>query len=315
MTHNLCDIADTLYSIDSTSWVENATRLLRLLGCPINDFMKVQSWSINDFLYHDPSIVNNLTYSEKLELNQLISISKVYLCEDYKINCFAIETNTTHQSRTELSAEITIILLNVLLRPSILIIKNISSIVFTGSYLNDENSSLEIFISEWFEYDMLPEKYYKLLEIDFTGDYYDYLYSISRSYQKYKESKTHLLYNCGFLRDEYGFFDEQTRYELVRDHYREIYGYDYYEEYIINEYEKQEDDDIEWTILELQLESFDFDTEEDDGESYNFDDEDYEEDEDDDSRDIFNSDVHKSAIDNPEKMLKFIRERKTKATS
>lgn len=313
MTHS-CDLKDVLYSIDSTIWYKSAIKLLRLLNCAVDISKKVEIWSITDFLYHDIYIINNLSYKEKFELNNIITISKLYLIDSNKIDCFAIEINTNYKNRTELVAEITRIISKVLFKPSVLIFKNYSSIAFAGSNFSNENSSLEIFISEWFEHNMPVIKYYQLQEVDFYGEYLDYLYSIARPYQKYRESKTYLNYDCGFIIDEYGYVDKQTRFELIRKQYREVYGYDYFEEFVTNDYEEQEDEDIEWTLLELELYSLNLDTEEDDENNIEDDDafDDYDEEY---ESDIFGDDVDKLDINNPENMLKFIRERKAGASS
>lgn len=310
MASDYCDLEDILYSLDSAIWSESAKDLLLILEFPVDNSKKVETWLLDEFLYYDLTLLNNISYKDKMELENIINISKIYLSEYINVNCFAIELNTNYKSRTELAVKITKILSKVLNCYNIFILKNDNAIAFTGAFFNEGDSNLELFISEWFEYNMSQQKYIKLHEIRYMGNYYDYLYSIARPYQRYKESEIYLKYGCGHIEKTFGYIDIRDVYKENKNYFREIYGYDYYEDFIIKNYEEKEDDDLEWTLLELELESMNFDIKEEDQE-YSDDYEcDYYEDEYD--GDIFVEMDNPDNV-NPEKMLKIIKKKRAQS--
>lgn len=304
MTPYWCDFKDVLYAIDNSTWYTSVNVLLSLLGCPINKIKKNDIMSIKNYLYIELSINKYLSEDEKFCLNNIISISPIHLLYNQTNfrKCYAIDLNTNNKDRTEVATDIAKIFFKVVDKSCVLIFRSSSSFAMTGTWVNDESNNLEVVISEWFDYNMTDNQYERLQEIDLTSDYLDYVYSIARPYQKYKESKIYLKYGLIGYKVK-GKVDINEIYDDALNYYRVIYGYDYYEDFIFD-YEENEDEEMEWTLLELGIDSLTLDNEFD---SYNDPyDEVYEYDEDDEL--ILNEELNElECIKDPEEMLKFIR--------
>ena len=142
-------------------------------------------------------------------------------------------------------------------------------------------------MSEWFAFDNFDTKGDDLIEIDASTYscksrnlfYADYLYSVSRVYDKYPETKMYWTYGCAkveFLSgmdeliDDYDKIDREATCSMNRKYYSELYRDDYYP-LVTNEDDDFEfiediDDEFEWTMLELELDQEELALEEQDEE-------------------------------------------------
>jgi hypothetical protein len=298
---NRGDLEDILYSLDTIEWNKGACKILNVLGCNIFSTKEHEKWDIYDFLFNIINIYDYSILDKRYYLDKVKSISRISTKESRgKLQCYAIDLNTDFKDRNEIVSEITYVLYQVVDNEPILIFRDDYSFTFSGIVINNESNNVEVIISEWFHYKMPERKYQQLEEVDFTWNYIDYIYSIARPYVKYKESKLLLKYYCignKVLDYDFKMVQVEEMYEAAKNYYKEIYGYDYFESYLeLSPKDESEDEELMWSLLEMELDSVDSD-------EYDF----IEEDEDKDDEYYGHIDDELLKDYDPETMLKAIR--------
>lgn len=194
------------------------------------------------------------------------------------IKCFGIIMNSDIRNRNEDVIEISKCLRHMFGYKIIICFVVDESLAFTGNSVSPDGK-IETVLSEWFSYKMKKEKSNKILEIVFsdfpiespTQFYNDYVYSIARKYTKYKENKMYLTYGCDVIMHNVEINGQNNRkqnilsridcdetYAMNLAYYRNLYGDDYFidEDSLLNDNynEDDSDEDLKWTLLEMELE-------------------------------------------------------------
>lgn len=298
------DLKNELYALSSELYNEVSKNILSVLGFEITEWDYFGS--IESFIYgycEEHNIKRELTSVswKKIENIAVSSLKferkKMYIIASNVTNNIAMRNDEVILKAHNIR--------KILGRENIFVFISDNSFCFAGYQYNYEKGKYEIVISEWFYYEMDDEKYEKLLEIDPSlydlksknRFYEDYIFSIAREYVKRPVSKIFLTYACEFIYSDELLSGEDGAFKVdfkeTYDHnYAELmkpYFYDEYSVDLIQDYDDLDDelDDLDWTLLEMELDEEALLDESDDVEDLEYNSLKSEFDDRDDDRDIF----------------------------
>ncbi|MGO4997872.1 hypothetical protein [Oribacterium sp. Sow4_G1_1] len=288
MIENENSIAE-LYNIDGSHWGHRIKTLLKTMGlysrlnyeCEAKEFLYVHT----NYKYR---LLDDYDKERILNLRKIASFDTDPCFKS--LICFAISIDTEPLCRNEDAAYYTRLFNRIFDKQCILCIEDSESIAFTG-LSKTLNYQHQVVISEWFSSEMNQRQYDAFCRLDFAefdckstnAFYMDYIAALSRPYILYPESDEYLLYGM----EDYGPYEEMCRskgiiarpkksnrdliIEMNSSYYKDIYGDDYFVdeeggyrttknrkreediEFNIDD-DFEEDDDLDWTILEMELE-------------------------------------------------------------
>lgn len=286
------DILDELYTLNSEHWSDNIRDMLNTLNYKVS-LSYVCDWS--EFLYIHSKKINRINSKDKAILNYCYRIAGFSSDVRYgRLHIFGVKLRKLEVERNELACELCKLFRKMYGRYTILIINDGDEIAFTGTFVDNKQTS-EVIISDWFGYYKPEAINNRIMGIDcslFAGNtltslYDEYLWGIARPYIKYPESKDYYTFGCDDLvldgvqrHSEFSYsnpkfmkVDRKETYRINSAYYPDLYGEDYFVDkshvVISDNYLDNDISDEEWTILELEMKNIII--EEDDLENSNLD--------------------------------------------
>ena len=277
-------LKDKLYALSNEHFDSGILEIMECLNFDLNP-IKYRG-AIKEFVYGYLDKTFALNGNERKCLDAIEFISYSELSFGIPV-CFVLLDEQGGSYRNDLTCKITKFFMRILQRKPICCFYTGEKLQFTGVRYDGENKTSEVLLSEWFAFDNFDTKGDDLIEIDASTYscksrnlfYADYLYSVSRVYDKYPETKMYWTYGCAkveFLSgmdeliDDYDKIDREATCSMNRKYYSELYRDDYYP-LVTNEDDDFEfiediDDEFEWTMLELELDQEELALEEQDEE-------------------------------------------------
>ncbi len=316
------DFIDEFYAFDVNNWADSIENLLQMLNYPVQ-LEYTCEW--REFLYERSERLRYYEACDRKILSECQEIA-VFRMEGrfHKLKMISVMLTGNSRLRNEKVYEIYKLFRKIYGRYVLFVACFDRDIAFVGATVDKWKRS-EVIISDWFGENVDRDIMSRILEADFAlfsteniaKLYGDYLWTISRPYIKYRESKMYLIYESGHV-ETYETFtsdpdsneiipvtkvDREATLRLRASYYPDLYGDDYF----IDESEVEDntldilDEDeaeFEWTMLEMELAK----------------EVDEEDDYDDDEGSILVSDTEDGMNEikgmNPEEMLYFIQKRK-----
>ena len=262
------DLRDQLYSLDSDLWYESVLQVFNLL-CFHVELKNV--WSAEEYIYGMAGAAKKIKRSDRKSILYCDEIAEYYYKKRNKDNSlYVFRISGDKRERNEIAYELTKAFRKTYGINIILGFVNGKEIAFTGTY-KDKSNTLSVIISEWYGYDTEQEIINLLLETEFNP-YSRYLKSIAREYVQYPESNMYLLFECNPITYEVVVkspidgsnlyiekVDKEETLAQNMSYYKEKYGDDYFLDDntvkidIDNSFISDEDEEFEWTMLELEL--------------------------------------------------------------
>lgn len=317
------DFINEFYTFDSNNWSDSLETVLQMLNFPVH---KEYTCDWKEFLYERSSRLHYFEASERKLLSECREIAMYSFSSRFHgLKLISVMLTGNPCLRNEKAYDVYKLFRKIYGRHVLFVACFDRDISFVGTSI-DRLKKSEAIISDWFGENTDLEVMNRILEIDFAlfsyknvqTLYEDYLWSIARPYVKYRESKMYLIYGCEQLvryesvtldPDEGStvLVDKVDREETLKQnaaYYIDSYGNDYFiEESDIEEDSldifDEDDAEIEWTMLEMELQKENLNLDEDDEEDFGDDEDEYDPDTDGEYNDISEM--------NPEEMLKNIR--------
>ena len=315
-------IEEALRKFEYSDLCSASLGLFQAMGYPIKWREEAISETIENFLYFS---VQNKVHFNNQEMEYLKQIDTAsFLCHleqcdilnnsygDDTIVILAVDLNSSYRDRSEDAYYITKIL-NKTYNGFVVILFKLADFIVLCTCVDDGNT---VCMSKWFNinqadieelFELIPACYPFITGAGTIKDLYEELsFGISREYIKYPESYEYIAYQCipnieidinigdtFITKQQINDFAEQSK-----NYYRDIYDYDFV--VIDNTFAVMEEEDDEWTLLELD--NFvlpDAEIEQD------------EEFDEDDIEDQFDySDIDEETLNDPVKLLKWLDDRK-----
>lgn len=276
------DFIDEFYAFDIKSWADSLEDVLHMLNFPIRLEYKYE-W--REFLYERLDRIHYYNAYDRKLLAECQGIVTFSLNGRFSgIPIVSVLLTGDSCLRNEKACNIYKVFRKAYGQFLIFIACFNRDIAFVGTSMDNRNRT-EVIISDWFGEKTNREVMNRMLEIDCSlfsldsfGEFYgDYLWAIARPYEKYRESKTFLTFGCGYVKtdedfipdEKYGFMhenrvDREETYRYNSAYYPKLYGDDYYDDGFDTEEDSvglfdEEDEEFEWTMLELELDDEDID--------------------------------------------------------
>ncbi len=266
------DLKNELYALDNSRWYDNLAAILEILHFPhqINYVCE-----IDEFLYDRSGKLKRIGYNDRQNLNDCLFVAEYGKHRSSRgARLFGIKISGNRKLRNEKVYHIYRLFVKMYGSATIVVFVDSEEIAFAGMGFNMQNHA-EMILSEWFSYADDYEKLNKLAEIDFSMSMGEYIWSISREYVRYRESKMYLLFGCenpityDALVDVPGSVepvwitkvDREETIQVNSEHYPRKYEWDYFVddrdvEIETEDFMADEDEvDFEWTMLEMELAS------------------------------------------------------------
>lgn len=268
---SVVDVLNELYSTDADNWAQTASNIFSILEFPVR-IKSVCDWE--RLIYEETNTYKFLHNNDRSILKMCDGIA-LFCCEAAysKLSVFSIYINSVPDSRNDDVNSITKLFRRLFGPFVILMFINNKEVAFSGivSYADKKRETI---ISEWFglaKADTINEKIIEINPAYYSYKntkefYYSYLWSIARCYMRLRESRMYLLYGCGtFIEDNSVSYNEandsliistkidaDATFRANASYYPNMYGDDYFLDDV--QADESEDDDLEWTLLELALE-------------------------------------------------------------